>query len=261
MNIEIITIAWPTESSVMTGVLRVLAGCWRVLDFDYLSRVLQSILSAWDEAGWEGDRLPLSTCCQLLSDLYPRYGLPPGHRALPQVRPTPRAQSSTPGTARPRGTELHPRYGQPLWSTELHPRYGLPPGHRALPQVRPAPGAQSSTPGTASPSGAQSSTPGTACPRGTELYPRIGLHPWGTDLYPRYGPPPGHIPLPQVWPAPSGRRALPQVRPVPQGHRAPPQVHHTPGAQSSTPGTPHEYHTPFTAYCKTYLNTKYQETL
>ena len=151
MNIEIITIAWPTECSVMTGVLRVLAGCWRVLDFDYLSRVLQSILSAWDEAGWEGDRLPLSTCCGLLADLYPRYGPPPGHRAPP------------PGTARTRGTELYSRYGPPPGhrapppgiarprGTEPHPRYGPPLGHRALPQVWPAPGGHSSTPGTLHP--------------------------------------------------------------------------------------------------------------
>ena len=47
-------------------------GCWRVLDFHYMSSVLSSILSAKDEFSWSTDSIPTSQLCTALADLYPR---------------------------------------------------------------------------------------------------------------------------------------------------------------------------------------------
>jgi len=47
-------------------------GCWRVLDFDYLSSVLSSILSAKDEFSWSTQSLSSHLLSAALSDLYPR---------------------------------------------------------------------------------------------------------------------------------------------------------------------------------------------
>ena len=43
-----------------------------MLDFDYTSSVLSSILSAKDEFSWSNDNIPASQLSAALSDLYPR---------------------------------------------------------------------------------------------------------------------------------------------------------------------------------------------
>jgi len=47
-------------------------GCWRMLDFHYMSSVLFSILSAKDEFSWSTDSVPASQLSSALADLYPR---------------------------------------------------------------------------------------------------------------------------------------------------------------------------------------------
>jgi len=44
-----------------------------MLDFDYTSSVLSSILSAKDEFSWSNDNIPASQLSAALSDLYPRW--------------------------------------------------------------------------------------------------------------------------------------------------------------------------------------------
>ena len=50
----------------------VLLGCWRMLDFDYMSSVLSSILSAKDEFSWPSSSVPVERLSTALCDLYPR---------------------------------------------------------------------------------------------------------------------------------------------------------------------------------------------
>jgi len=50
-----------------------LAGYLRVLDFEYMSSVLSSILSAKDEFSWSSDNIRAALLSTALSDLYPRY--------------------------------------------------------------------------------------------------------------------------------------------------------------------------------------------
>lgn len=51
----------------------VIHGCWRMLDFDYTSSVLSSILSAKDEFTWSTDCIPAAQLSTALLDLYPSF--------------------------------------------------------------------------------------------------------------------------------------------------------------------------------------------
>jgi len=65
-----------SEAELRDG-LRELKACainayWRLLDFDYMSSIVSSILSAKDELSWSSDSIPCSQLVCLLDELYPR---------------------------------------------------------------------------------------------------------------------------------------------------------------------------------------------
>ncbi|KAK3092052.1 hypothetical protein FSP39_024775 [Pinctada imbricata] len=47
-------------------------GHWRVLDFDFLSQVLNHIMRLCEENDWLTSGIPLEDCCQTLEELFPR---------------------------------------------------------------------------------------------------------------------------------------------------------------------------------------------
>ncbi|KAI0219466.1 Sister chromatid cohesion protein DCC1 [Lamellibrachia satsuma] len=47
-------------------------GYWRLLDFEFCSKVLESILALKESESWDFDEIPAKACCDLLVDLYPR---------------------------------------------------------------------------------------------------------------------------------------------------------------------------------------------
>ena len=48
-------------------------GHWRLLDFDFMGKVLEQIVAVKDEHGWEMDSIPVGRTCDILEDLYPRF--------------------------------------------------------------------------------------------------------------------------------------------------------------------------------------------
>ncbi|ESP05567.1 hypothetical protein LOTGIDRAFT_208569 [Lottia gigantea] len=47
-------------------------GYWRLLEFDFLTQVLNHVLQLIDENDWLDSGIPLEECCQTLQDLFPR---------------------------------------------------------------------------------------------------------------------------------------------------------------------------------------------
>ena len=43
-----------------------------MLDFDFVNKVLTSILALIEEQDWNVDKVPVKVCCEVLEDLYPK---------------------------------------------------------------------------------------------------------------------------------------------------------------------------------------------
>lgn len=48
-------------------------GLWRVLDFDFLTQVLNHIIQLCEENDWLSTGIPLDECLGTLGQLFPRY--------------------------------------------------------------------------------------------------------------------------------------------------------------------------------------------
>lgn len=48
-------------------------GLWRVLDFDFLTQVLNHIIQLCEENDWLSTGIPLDECLETLGQLFPRY--------------------------------------------------------------------------------------------------------------------------------------------------------------------------------------------
>ena len=46
------------------------AGCWRVIDFDYLCQLFRDLLAIVDEAGWSYSNIPTTQLKDALSELF-----------------------------------------------------------------------------------------------------------------------------------------------------------------------------------------------
>ena len=45
---------------------------WRMVDFDFMGKVLEQVVAVKDEQRWDLDSVELSRTCEILEDLYPR---------------------------------------------------------------------------------------------------------------------------------------------------------------------------------------------
>jgi len=43
-----------------------------MLDFEFCSKVLESLLALKDSESWDFDEIPAKACCDLLADIYPK---------------------------------------------------------------------------------------------------------------------------------------------------------------------------------------------
>ncbi len=48
-------------------------GYWRMLEFEFIGRVIESVVSLKDEQSWSINKIPITESMNILEDIYPRY--------------------------------------------------------------------------------------------------------------------------------------------------------------------------------------------